>query len=452
MKAWALFAMMLCASVAFAQPAVKPAPPPPARRPAIQHVAAEVADGLGQVPAGALVAVSSVASDIPAPKADELAIRIGTQIAGRIGASRTHPQPVTLAVARAASGRAASLVYVQLEIVKGELRATADLYTVVANGWERLRNPAPGPRAHAFVGASLDAEVRSFLQPIVLEQAQLHKAKHDEVDVLAIGCGDADTDGGLEIVMTTRTRVVVGKLRSGKLVPTKTAAWRDLASRAPVPLREPLGSIVVSPDAHRGEVFVGHTDRGAVLTDAALVARRPLAGLPIPGGSGETCVLANPSAGAFEGPAVACALPTKGAPTALFSMPAERYDAVASLDLVSSTGAVSQVVAARDAATGKLRLRRTDAGGKSQEQPIDGVGAQIALADLDLDGQPEIAISGDGSETDALVVLTWKSTGFQQRLKYLTKEPVRAIAACPPEERGVPAIVAVVGPEIWLVR
>jgi hypothetical protein len=451
MRPRAVCAVMFCASAALAQPAPKPGPPPP-KRPAIQHVAGEIADALGQVPAGALVAVSSVTSDVPAPKADELAIRIGTQIAGRIGASRTHPQPVTLAVARAASGRAASLVYVQLEIVKGEIRATADLYTVVANGWERLRNPAPGPRAHAFVGASLDAEVRSFLQPIVLEQAQLHKAKHDEVDVLAIGCGDADTDGGLEIVMTTRTRVVVGKIRGGKLVPTKIAAWRDLASRVPVPLREPLSSIVVSPDKHRGEVFVGHTDRGAVLTDGALVTRRPLSGLPVPGGSGETCVLPNASASAFEGPAVTCSVPSKGAPATLFSLPAERYDAVAALDLVSTTGAVSQVVAAREPGTGKLRLRRTDPGGKTQEQPLEGVGAQIALADLDLDGQPEIAISGDGSETDALVVLTWKGNGFQTRLKYATKESVRAIAACPPEERGVPAIVAVVGPEIWLVR
>jgi len=432
--------LFLSASAAVAEP--KP------RRAAIPQVAQDLTEAIGAVPPGALVAVSPLTSDVPAPKGDELALRIGTQIAGRLGGARVHPQPASLSVARGLSGRAASLVYVQLEIVKGELRATADLYTVVANGWERLRNPAPGPRAHAFVGAPLDAEVRSFLQPIVLEQAQVHKSKHDETDVLAIGCGDADGDGGLELVLSSRARVVVGKLRGGKLVTTKSAPWTQLSSRAPVPLREPLASVVVAP----GDVFLGQTERGAVATDAALVAKRPLSGLPIPGASGESCALASPETSAFEGPAVACTPPPKGPAPAVFAMPAARYDAVATLDLVSSAGATTQVVAAREP-SGKLRLRRTDASGRVQELPVEGVGPQLALADLDLDGNVEIAFSGDGSETaDALVVMSWKATGLATRLKYFTKEPVRAIAACPPEERGVPGIVAVVGSEIWLVR
>lgn len=433
-------------------PSAPPAvPSPPLHASAIVHLATEIAHGLGDVPPGALVAVSPLVSDVPAPKADDLVVRVATQIAGRLGVAQAHPQPATLAAARGVSGRAASLVYVQLEIAKGELRATADLYPVVSNGWERLRNPAPGPRAHAFAGAPLDAEVRTFLQPIVLEQAKLHKAKHDETDVLAIGCGDVDSDGGNEIILATRARVVMGKLRGGKLAVFRATPWTELASRAPVPMREPIATVVV-PRGHRGELLVGTTDRGAVAVDAALVTRRQLTGLPIPGADGEACAAASPDVGAFEGSGVACAPPPKGDPAPVLPLPAARFDAVASLDLVGKDGAITQVVAAREP-TGKVRLRRSDASGRSMEAPIDGAGAQIALADLDLDGTPEIAFSGDYAETDALAVWSWRAgSGLVQRLRYPTKEPVRAIAACPPEEKGLPALVAVVGGEVWLVR
>ena len=453
----ALAALLL---VPLAQPKVKPplpAPPPQVAAPrtgAIVHLATEIASALGQVPAGALVAVSPLVSDMPAPKGDELAVRLATQLAGRLGAAQAHPAPVTLPVARGVSGRAASLVYVQLELVKGELRATADLYPVVSNGWERLRNPAPGPRAHGFAGAAIDAEVRTFLQPIVLEQASLHKAKHEEVDVLAVGCGDLDVDGGLEIVLATRTRVVVGKLAGGKLVVTRATPWAQLASRAPVPLREPLASVVVSPRVHRGEVFLGSTDRGSVALDAALLAKRQLSGLPIVGADGDACVAPIPDASAFDGPGIACtpAAPVgKGDPPAVLTLPAPRFDAVASLDLVGKDGSVTQIVAAREP-SGRLKLRRSDGSGKTQEAPIEGAGAQVVLADLDLDGYPEVVVSADAPEADALIVWSWKSGGLVQRLKYPTKDPVRAVAACPPEERGAPALVAVVGSEVWLVR
>ncbi|MCW5834593.1 MAG: hypothetical protein KIS78_19480, partial [Labilithrix sp.] len=231
----------------------------------------------------------------------------------------------------------------------------------------------------------------------------------------------------------------------------RATPWTELASRVPVPMREPLASVVV-PRGHRGELLVGMTDRGAVAVDAALVTRRQLTGLPIPGADGDACAAASPEVGAFEGSGVACAPPAKGEPAPVLPLPAARFDAVASLDLVGKDGAITQVVAAREP-TGKVRLRRSDASGKSMEAPIDGAGAQIALADLDLDGTPEIAFSGDNAETDVVAVWSWRAgSGLVQRLRYPTKEPVRAIAACPPEEKGLPALVAVVGGEVWLVR
>jgi hypothetical protein len=364
-------------------------------------------------------------------------------------AAKAHPQAVSLSIARGISGRAASLVFVQLEIAKGELRATADLYPVVSNGWERLRNPAPGPRAHAFASASIDAEIRSFMSPVLLEQASIHKARHEETDVLAIGCGDIDGDGGLELAIVSRTRVVLGKIRGGKLAIVRATPWQGLASRAPIPMREPLASVVVGPRTHKNEILVGSTDRASVAADANLTTLRVLSGLPIPGS--EACAVTLAAEGAFDGDAVVCAKPLKGDPAALFPAPIARYDAIAALDLVGRDGTASHVVAAREPG-GKLRLRRTEGKEKPLEIVIDRAGAQIALADLDLDGVPEIVTTADGGE-DFLLVQSWERDAKPKpRLKVPAKDGVRALAACPPEERGLPAIAAVVGSEVWLVR
>lgn len=417
---------------------------------AIAHIATQVAAAIGPVRPGTLVAVSPLNSDVPAPKGDELALRLATQIAGRLGAARAHPQPVSLTLARGVSSRAASLVYVELEIARGELRATADLYPVVSNGWDRLRSPPPGPNAHAFVGAPIDAEIGTFLKPIVLEQASVHKAKHEETDVLAVGCGDVDSDGGLEIVVVTRTHVVVGKLRGGKLAVVRRAPFSSIGSRVPIPMREPMASVVV-PFGHRSEILVGTTDRGAVSVDASLVTRRHLSGLPIAGSNGEACSPAIPESSALDGNGVACTLPTKGDPAIVLPALAPRIDAIAMLDLVGKDGSTALVVAAREP-TGVVHLRRTDASGNDLDLSIDSAGAQIALADLDLDGIPEIAVSSESAENDLLTISSWTPNGLLPRLKLPANDGIRAIGACPPEEKGAPGLVAVVGGEVWLVR
>jgi hypothetical protein len=437
------------------EPAPAPAPGPPPKTSALVYVSTEIARALGQVPAGAIVVVSPLASDVAAPKADELAVKIGAQIAGRIGVAKAHPSPAPLAVARGVSGRAASLVYVQLEIVRGELRATADLYPVVSNGWERLRNPVPGPRAHAFATAPLDAELRSFLVPVMLEQTSLHRAKHEETDVLAVGCGDVDGDGGLELVVVSRSRVALGRLRAGKFVVDRSAPWSSIASRAPVPMREPLASAVVSPRDHRGEILLGTTDRGGVVIDGQLVAKRQLTGIPVPGGEGEACALVNAEQSSYEGVVVSCTTPPKGDPAAVLAPPAPRYDAISALDSVGKDGSVVPYLAVREP-SGKLRLRRNDPiaappRDRSGDIVIDGIGAQIALVDLDLDGVPEIATTTE-NEADMLVVSAITKNGVAARLRFPAKDGVRALGACPPEAKGAPALVAVTSSEVWLVR
>ncbi len=443
-------------------PAPAPAPAAPVHGGALLHVSTEIAQGIGEVPAGAIVVASTIASDIPAPRGDELAVRIAAQVAGKLSAAKAHAQPAALAVARGVSGRAASLVYLQLEIAKGELRVTADLYPVVSNGWERLRNPVPAPRAHAFAMAPLDAEVRGFLTPVLLEQTGVHKIRHDEGEVLAVGCGDLDGDGGNELVLVTRQRVSIAKIRAGKLVVQRTAQWNTIASRVAVPMREPIGSVLVSPPGHRGEILLGTTDRGGVVVDASLVAKRQLTGLPVPGGDGDACTVASADASAFEGNAIACDLPpapgkpvkgksTRVEPVVIFTPPVARYDSIAALDAIARDGTTAQIIAVRET-NGRLRLRRQDAGGvRPIEATLEGVGAQVALVDLDLDGVPEIVTTSDTSD-ELLLVSSFTRGLVTPRLRFPARDGVRAIGVCPPEEKGVPGLVAVVGNEVWLVR
>jgi len=290
--------------------------------------------------------------------------------------------------------------------------------------------------------------------PVLLEQSSVHKVRHDEGEVLAVGCGDIDGDGGNELVLVTRARVTIAKIRAGKLVVQRAAAWSTIASRAAVPMREPLASVVVSPRGHRGEILLGTTDRGGVVLDGSLVARRQLMGLPVIGTEGEGCASPVPEMGAYDGPVVPCEVATSAAePLPLFLPPTQRYDAIASLDAVARDGSVAHVVAAREPG-GKLRIRRQDLGvARPIEASLDSAGAQLALADLDLDGTPEVVTTSDSAGPDDLVLVSSFAKGvLTPRLRFPAKDSVRAIGICPPEEKGVPAVVAIVGNEVWLVR
>jgi hypothetical protein len=130
---------------------------------------------------------------------------------------------------------------------------------------------------------------------------------------------------------------------------------------------------------------------------------------------------------------------------------AARYDAIVTLEAVARDGGVAEVTVTREPG-GRLKVRRHDPGTtKPIEVAVENVGAQLALVDLDLDGIPEIVTTTE-NEADMLVVSSFTRGQVVARLRYPAKEGVRAVGVCPPEERGVPAIVAVVGGEVWLVR
>jgi len=413
---------------------------------AVETVAQELTQSLGNVPGAAVVVAAPVTSDQPAPKGDELALRVAALVAGRLGnAARPGGQTAQLATARAMSAKAGGLVYVQIEVARGDLRATADLYPVMRNAWDRIRNPLPSPTAHAFASARVDAEVRAFLVPLLLEQATLHKAVHDEGDVLAVACGDVDDDGGMEIALVSRARVSMGRVRSGKFVADKSAPWSELAPRAPVPMREPLATAAFARVTDKGRLFVGTTDRGGVALAGDFVAHALLGAYPVSLGEELGCLAVNPAAAAFEGGVADC-FAGKDAPLRLES-PAQRYDAFATANVVAADGTARAIVAAREPG-GKLRLRLGE-----KTHLVEGAGAQVAVGDLDEDGVPEVALTVDAPTEDAIAVLSWNGAGDpKQRLRFSAPGGVRALAVCPPEERGAPALVAVVGHEVWIVR
>jgi hypothetical protein len=411
---------------------------------AMDVAAQEAVQALGLAPTSSVVVAAPLTSDQPAPQGDDLVLRMAALVAGRIGASaRAHPQTAALGPARAIAGRASALVYVQTAVSKGDLRTTVDVYPSMGNAWDRIRNPLPSPIGHAFSSVKIDAEVRSFLTPLLLEQASVHRIKHDEPDVIAAACGDVDGDGGDELVLVSRERVSMGRIRGDKFVVERTAAWSELATRAPVPMREPLAGAV----ALEGAVAVGSTDRGSVSLTADFAGHAPLPGVPALGLDGIVCLMPEPSAGAFDGAPFDCTVARDVKPK--MAVPSPRFDAFAAGTIADSQGNSRAVVAVREP-SGKLRLRVGDA----QAFVAEGtVGAALAVCDLDQDGVPEIAAGADGPD-DALDIWTLApdGTALKPRVHLAAPAGVRALAVCPPEDHGQPTLVAVVGNEVWLVR
>jgi hypothetical protein len=440
-----------------------PARPQPAAT-AIGRVAEALAGALSQAQVRTLVAAAPLKSDAEAPRGAQLAAVVAAQVAGRRGpGSHARAEPLPLAAAREAARGDAALLYVTVEVAAGKLRAAADVYPVPRSVWARIRNPEPGPIAHAFAEAPLDAEVRSYLAPVPLVSAIPLRARNFEGDVVALACGDLDQDGAPEIVAVSRRRVTTLRLRGGRVQILASRPFSELAPVAPAPLREPIGfaSLVAAvtmgspagtPSAY---VDVGLTDRArSVRLGGDLRTIATFAGIAVPDGAASACTRL--PALVITGPIGPC---QPGDPPPLSPSIGGQYDAFASTRLVSAGGKPYTVWAGRE--HGVLELR-DDAGHKGA---VDGAGAQIAVGDLDQDGDPEILSSLDTANPldDAVVVRAWSraapiplGAGPAARLREITRIPaaagVHALAVCPPDgPRAAPFVVATAD-EIWVVR
>jgi len=449
-----LLAGLLAAEAAPAAPAAavpppgpRPGPPHPhtcshGQRSAVSEIACELAAALGALPARTLVVVAPLVSAVKVDKKDALVGRIARITAGALGHQvRAHEKPAGLGRARSLASDAGTLVYLQPRIARGKLQLTADEYPVPHNFWDRVRDPDPSPIRHAFASRRIDAEVRSFLPPVRLVVSHIDKASSPERQPVAVACGDVVGDGGLELVLAGRHGIHVGRLRSGRLVPRASVAWSALSPVAPFPLRQPLGAI--SLDA--GHIDVGISDRAdEVRLDAGL---KPIAKVPrrIPWSPGG-CVR-------FSGVALSthiepCHSDDGGVALSGFASPA---DAVAGALIRGRDGTAHRLRVER-VANKSVALLRDDRGRTAR---VDGVGAQLAIGDVDGDGQPELLSGADtlNPHADALIVRTWRDDGrVVERLRLAVPDGVRALAVCPPEDEGATPVVIATGGGVWVVR
>ncbi len=441
-----LAVVLAAAPAASAAPGPVAAPTPRARVSAIATVARDLVAALPERSGHVVVAVAPLESDVKATRPEALVLSVASLVAGARGwEAPTATESLRSAVAR--SRGASAVVFVSVHVERGKLAVTADVHPVPGTVWARLKNPTPGSVAHAFATADLDAEVRSHLEPIPITAALSgERGQHFENDVLAVGCGDLDRDGGSEIVAVSADQVTALRLRGGKVQPLATRLWSDLSPVDPSPWREPIATVVIAepppgdPLAPR-DVVVSTTSRAkAIRLDPSFEVRASFPAFVVPTGRAYACAR-------LEGLDVTGPLEPCGPdePAARRASVGGRFDAIAGTTLVDARGGAFDVWAGREA--GALQVFD----GTGRTAVLDKTGAQVALADLDQDGAPEILTSLDvdpRSGRDALLIFTWQRDGKPP--KELFRMPfaagVRAIGVCPPDGPGrLPVVVATAG-------
>jgi len=99
--------------------------------------------------------------------------------------------------------------------------------------------------------------------------------------------------------------------------------------------------------------------------------------------------------------------------------------------------------------------------GSSVSYPAQSQSNDIAVGDLDQDGDPEIIAGLDTPNPfeDAVVVRTWSRASTvpgASRVREIMRLPaaagVRAVAACPPDGPGRAPFIVATADELWVVR
>jgi hypothetical protein len=404
-------------------------------QPAVVTVAEALATALPKIEGRVVVAVGSLESDAKATRPDALATLVANQLAGRRGwTGPQKPEPIEGAIVRARRG--AAVVFLKPRIERGRLLITADVHPVPPSVWARVRNPSPGPVAHAFAEAPLDAEVRSFLEPIPLAAPlAVRRGQTFESGVIGLACGDLDRDGGLEIVSVSSERVTLVRFKDGKAAADTARIWKDLSPMDPTPLREPIaGALVSAPLLHdtyaTREVVVSISDRlRSARLDPGMQTLAAYGGFAVPDGGSFSC--ARFEAPTITGPLEACGAGTLAPRRASVG---GRYDVVAGASLVAADGKPFEVFIGRE--DGAVEI--FDDAGHASTLPT--AGAQLAVGDLDQDGLPEILTSLDvpRGTTDAVVLYTWDRTRKApvEKLRMPVAAGVQALAVCPPDGAG----------------
>ena len=370
-------------------------------------------------------------------------------MAGRLGAGVTFdPEPRSLDATRSKAGKLPGFVWLQPKIASGRLHLSADAYPIARTVWARARALRPGPLAHTYAQARIDAEVRSFLEPIPFVEPQVAKYDGADPDIVALACGDLDGDGGSDLVTMTRQRVLQVRLAGGKVTRVREAKWSDLSPIAPVPLRQPLGFATIveaSSSAERsGYLDVSISDRSkSVRLDPDFGLLRRMKGYAVPSGRSTACtwiydlLLGDKLASCAERDA-----------TPPITKLEHRSDAFAPDVLVTKDGAGKPLVALR-------RNRGLVVRDSEGDKVIGRVGAQLAIGDIDQDGAIDLVTTLDvlSRKHDLVELRTLLPTGpVKRRFKLPVKTGVDAVAICPPDGPGRAPIVVATNRQLWVLR
>jgi hypothetical protein len=74
------------------------------------------------------------------------------------------------------------------------------------------------------------------------------------------------------------------------------------------------------------------------------------------------------------------------------------------------------------------------------------------VADIDQDGAPELVTTSSAGDTIKIQSVTAVDAAPRERLQLPAPGPVRAFATCLPSEHGAPALLAIVGRSVWVIR
>ena len=434
--AWLFLTVISAAAPARATPAAHGEPPCTSEPSALGGLACELARAV-RAQAGNAVVVGLAPTLSPStPVKPAVAVALAVKVALALGrAASAWP----LAEDRAHLAHFASprpLVVVTPKLDGDALVASLELFAPAAP-------PVTGGSARLDASVQLvakrgfDAEVRRFLPAIALAARELVRVGPAESDVVALACGDLDGTGVPVVASVGRTFVTFGAYRAGKYTQISRREQRELAPVAPTPLREPLGTAWITPAR---TLDFGLSDRAHAVRLRGTQAEALAARLPWPGGG---CV--NLEAPLVSPRAVRCSKDEL-----LISEPAlaEPLDALAGAVIVSRAGDARLVRAGR-LASGAVVV--TDG---AHEIRLDHGGAQLALADLDGDGAPELVTSLDTLDprSDAVVVYSWLGSSLSERLRVAAPAGVRALAVCPAPADRMPSIVLATSEGLWVIR
>lgn len=436
---WLLLPLALGLSSPADAPAASPTPPDAAcnvrHGTALGQIACELVRGLPSTsPPVSVVLARPPRSSVRLLRPDELAARLASLVAGELG-----PNAVAVARSSWSSPNTPQLV-LSIELEHEQLAVRADVPGPALRFWERMRGVVQSSRAHSFAARSPDAEVRTHLPPIPLVLSRLERARAPDEPVLALGCGDADADGNLELVALGRHRIQLGRLRAGRFAVFRSRTWNELSEVSGAPLREPLATVSL---ASPGTLEVGISDRQVALRlDGSLrpQARFPHQ-LPWPGGG---CAH---RAGPALGLRASCAerAPQSGA------LDRTRIDAVGGARLIRADGLPNAVYAERHSELGRLVLRV----GKERLEVDEPIGAQLAVGDLNGDGTPELVTTRHTlvPDDDFLLVRSLGADGvLREVFRLAAPGGVRAVCVCPIHQASTATVVAAVGGELWALR